>query len=99
MALICLTCSLHPLPTARSLTEAQPWVSSHQMSKTEHLSPAHTQRCLCLSGDLVDLDPLISQLDLRPSSSLWIWLVITGLCPTIISLTRPDPDLWIHFLA
>lgn len=99
MVLISLTCSLHPLPMVRSLTEAQPWVFSHQMSKAECLSPAHTQKCLCLSRDLVDLDPLISQLDLRPSSSLWTCLVITGLCLAIISLARPDPDLWIHFLA
>lgn len=83
---------LQPPPPARGQ-------ESHWSSALALQSPVSKAECLCLSGDLVDLDPLIPQLDLRPGSSLQTSLLITGLCLTIINLPRPDPDLWIPFLA
>lgn len=60
-----------------------------------------SQPCLCLAKDLIDPDHdpwTTSQLDLSPVSSLWSSLLITGQYLTLVTITKPVPDLWVNFL-
>lgn len=52
--------------------------------------------------DLIDPDPdpwTTSQIDLRPVLSVRSCLLIRGQYLTLVTITRPLPDLWINFLA